>query len=141
MAIAGGDAAARRFAPRFRGSAVAPGLMIACCLAATAAGAQSLDLPSLYGNETGCRVAAGGAYAGDDKFTLGSDGYEAHESDCEFVEVLSSRSGARVVKALCQGEGSFWLQSIIVSPPDPESDSLLVFFDGGELWHEVRPCT
>lgn len=85
-------------------------------------------------------MAAGGPYDSDDKFLLRADGYEAHESGCEFVEVLPSRAGAKVVKALCEGEGTFWLQSIIISPPDPENDSLLVFFDNGELWQEVSPC-
>jgi len=103
--------------------------------------AQSLQISTVHGNETGCRVLAGGAYESDDKFLLHPDRYEAHESSCEFVEVLVSRAGAQVVKALCQGEGSYWVQSIIVSEPDPEGDSLLVFFDNGELWHEVKPCS
>ena len=114
-----------------------PALLI---ISTTAAAAQ-LDIDGIHGNETGCRVEAGGTYTSDDRFVLRADSYQAHESVCEFVEVLSSRSGAQVVKALCQGEGSYWLQSIIVSEADPEGDSLLVFFDNGELWHEVRPCS
>lgn len=106
----------------------------------TAAGAQQLDLDGVYGNETGCRVLAGGQYELDDRFLLRPEGYEAHESGCDFVAVHPARDGAALATALCQGEGSYWAQTLIVSPPDPENRSLLVFFGDGELWHEVRPC-
>lgn len=117
-------------------------LSLAALAAAPAVGfAAGLDIASTYGNATGCRVLAGGDYTGDDRFLLHPDRYEAHESVCEYLDVVSSREGAQVVRALCQGEGSYWIQSLIVSPPDPENETLLVFFDSGELWHEVSPCS
>lgn len=109
-------------------------------LVASGAHAETLSIEGLYGNETGCRVAAGGEYTSDDKFLLNAEGYEAHESACEFVAVHTASSGARLAVALCEGEGTFWTRSVIVSAADPEGDSLLVFSDTGELWHEVRPC-
>lgn len=117
-------------------------LAIAALLAGVSSAlADTLSIEGIYGNETGCRVAAGGDYTGDDKFLLRADGYEAHESGCEFVAVHASRGGAELAIALCEGEGSMWTQSVIVSPPDPESPSRIVFFDNGEAWHEVSPCS
>lgn len=117
-------------------------LLVAAALSWTLphASAQGLDLPGTFGNETGCRVLAGGAYESDDRFLLKADGYEAHESACEFVSVDASAAGAQLATALCQGEGSYWSQTLIVSPPDAENESLLVFFGDGEFWHEVSPC-
>jgi hypothetical protein len=114
---------------------------VSALLLATSALAQSLDLATPYGNETGCRVAAGGAYTGDDRFLMRPDGYEAHESACEFVAVQVARDGAQLATALCQGEGAYWTKTLIISPPDPENNTLLVFFEDGELWHEVKPCS
>ena len=121
------------------------GVRLAAIAAATitagTAAAQSLQLNGIYGNETGCRVHAGAAYTSDDRFLLWPDRYEAHESGCEFVAVHAASDGAQLATALCEGEGSYWTQTLIVSPPDPENDSLLVFFGDGNLWHEVKPCS
>ena len=105
-----------------------------------AALAEPLAIEGVYGNETGCRVEAGGPYNGDDKFILRPTELEAHESLCEIVGVMPSRSGASVVTTLCSVEGMYEIRMYTVSEPDPENDSLLVFFSNGELWHEVRPC-
>lgn len=125
-----------------RGMKISTGIAATAMLLLATSGVQAatLAIEGLYGNETGCRVAAGGEYTSDDKFVLDAEGFEAHESGCEFVAVHPSRSGAELAIALCQGEGSLWTRSVIVSPADPEGDSLLVFFDTGDLWHEVRPC-
>ena len=66
---------------------------------------QSLDIEGVYGSESGCRVEAGGPYRSDDKYILRPDELEAHESICEIVGVMPSRSSAWVVTTLCQGEG------------------------------------
>jgi len=102
--------------------------------------AATLDLPGVYGNATGCRVLAGGAYTSDDKLILRPDSVEAHESVCEFVEVLPAKRGASVVKSLCEGEGSMWTRDLIISGPDEENNTRLIFNDDGSLWAEVAPC-
>lgn len=123
---------------RSRGPWIALAALLHVSSAATAA---EIAIGGLHGNETGCRVHAGGEYTGDDRFLLWPDRYEAHESGCEFVAVHAGRDGAQLATALCQGEGAYWTQTLIVSPPDPENDSLLVFFGDGALWHEVEPCS
>lgn len=115
-------------------------LAAAALFFALPASAQSLDIEGVYGNETGCRVEADGPYGGDDKFILRPSELEAHESLCEIVGVMPARTGASVVTTLCQAEGMYEIRMYTISQPDPENDSLLVFFSTGELWHEVRPC-
>lgn len=115
-------------------------VLAAAALGPSSLAAQTLDIAGVYGNETGCRVEAGGTYTGDDRFVLRAGGYQAHESACEFVQVLPATSGASVVTALCQSEGMYDIRMLTISEPDPENDSLLVFFADGELWHEVEPC-
>jgi hypothetical protein len=119
-----------------------PVLLLAATVAlGTPALAATLDIPGPYGNETGCQVLAGGAYTSDDKLILRPDSIEAHESICEFVEVLPTKDGAAVITGFCQGEGSMWTRLYVVSPPDPENGEMRqIFFDNGELWAEVRPC-
>lgn len=102
--------------------------------------AATLDLGGTYGNATGCKVLAGGEYLSDDKLILRPDSIEAHESVCEFVEVLPARRGASVVKSLCEGEGTMWTRDFIISGPDEENNTRLIFHDDGSLWSEVAPC-
>ena len=105
------------------------------------ASAATLDIPGPYGNETGCKVLAGGAYASDDKLILRPDSIEAHESICEFVEVLPTKDGAAVVTGYCQGEGALWARQYVVSAADPEnSNRRQIFVGDGEFWAEVGPC-
>ena len=116
------------------------GALVATCIAAPVF-AATLDIPGPYGNETGCKVLAGGEYTSDDKLILRPDSVEAHESGCEFVEVLPSKDGGAVITGYCQGEGSLWTRQYVVSPPDPENgNKRQIFFDDGELWAEVGPC-
>jgi len=104
------------------------------------ASAQALTIPGPYGNADGCAFEAGQAVSGDGLFVLRPDGLEAYAGACEFVQVLPSRSGAAVTTALCQSEGMYDIRMFTISQADPENETLQVFFDNGELWHEVSPC-
>ena len=77
----------------------------------------------------------------DDFVILRSDGIEAHESFCEFVQVLPARSGARVTTSLCQSEGAYEIRMHTISEPDPESGTRVLFFSDGAFWTEVGPCS
>ena len=108
---------------------------------AGAASAQTLDIDVVHGNETGCAVEGGADYVTDDKIILRPSGIEAHESFCEFVQVLPARSGARVTTSLCQSEGAYEIRMHTISEPDPESGTRVLFFSDGAFWTEVGPCS
>ena len=106
-----------------------------------ASAAQTLDIAGPYGNFHGCVHLGGSVPAAEGMFVLNTDGLQVYDGACEFVQVLPAASGASVVTALCQGEGMYNIRMLTVSEPDPENESLLVFFADGELWHEVKPCS
>jgi len=122
------------------GSALRASVVAGPLLLAGQAAAQKLDIAGPYGNESGCAYEAGQVGEGDERFVLRPDGLEAYAGICEFVQVLPARSGASVVTGLCESEGQLAVRMFAISRPDPENDSLLVFFADGGLWHEVRPC-
>lgn len=121
------------------GFAPFPAVLVGALLMAGQAAAQTLPIDGPYGNESGCALEAGQVSEDDSVFVLRPDGLEAYAGICEFVQVLPARSGASVATALCEGEGMYDVRMFAISQPDPENDSLLVFWDG-QLWHEVRPC-
>jgi hypothetical protein len=110
---------------------------------ASTAAAQSntLDLGGkLYGNASGCTVVEGGNYSSDDKLILRPEAIEFHETWCEFVQVFPTREGAHLALTACQSEGQYEIRSFMISPPDPENPSLVLFRENGEPVGEVLPC-
>jgi hypothetical protein len=99
----------------------------------------TLAIAGPYGNEDGCAHEAGQIVSGDGLFVLRADGLEAYAGACEFVQLSPSRSGAAVATALCQSEGLYDIRMFTIVPQS-ESETLQVYFDNGELWHEVAPC-
>lgn len=122
--------------PSFLALSVGSALMAA---ASGAGAAPALPIAGPYGNTDGCAFEAGQVVDGDGLFVLRADGLEAYAGICEFVQLLPSRSGAEIATALCQSEGMYDIRMFTIVS-NPENETLQVFFDNGELWHEVAPC-
>jgi hypothetical protein len=106
------------------------------------AAAQTLDLSGPYGNGDGCKLAKQGFMDSDAAVLLKSDGFVTYGSSCEFVQVLLSKDGTKVVTGLCHSEGEEGLQARMFvvgqNPKDPKG--LVIYDNDGAIFGEVAPC-
>lgn len=110
------------------------------CALAQQAHAQQLPIDGPYGNASGCELVRTGSTDTDAAVVLKPNELSEHESDCEFLDVKTARSGAHVVRTLCDGEGMMWLQNLVIVTDFEDEKALVVHFGDERDPVTVRPC-
>jgi len=89
--------------------------VILALITSSQAGAQTLAVGAVYGNELGCIKQSGGdGLDGWRQLTL--KGIEAHETYCEFVDLRVSSKGDYLASAICYSEGFVAPDMFSISP-------------------------
>ena len=108
---------------------------------ALAHGAPVID--GNWGNEAGCKFAAGGQSRDDESMAVLTAGhYEDYVTHCSFEQVLEGH-GALVVTTLCghEGEDLITAELLVIRPPADGDGSMLMVTDAdGNAWAEVVRC-
>lgn len=104
--------------------------------------AQTLSIEGVWGNPNGCKYAKDGLYENEDMMVLKSDGIESYVTLCEWLQVLTAKSGTQVVTGLCghEGEGYQTVESFIVEKDQADPALVRVRQSTGDVWGEVRKC-
>lgn len=82
--------------------------------AANIASAESLPISGAFGNESGCATEMRAEPSSEEMVVLKADQYRRYESSCEFLDIKTGGGAVQVVRALCGGEGEFWLEDYIM---------------------------
>lgn len=104
-------------------------------LAATPIAAQTI-----YGDEGGCRRAAGQPEGTDLVFVLYPDRIERWESSCPIVGMERTDATRVVLITQCTGEGETWEQRYVMEPLSGEDGFLIGPDEYQDIRFEVRPC-
>lgn len=117
-------------------------LAVGLGVAAGPAQSASLDIKGSYGNESGCRFLETNDYGDDSVVTLTADAYETAVTSCEFLQVLTARSGARVATMLCghEGEEAQTVEFLRIVKDQSGADAFDLFAETGDPRGRVEPC-
>ena len=104
---------------------------------------QQLDLKGSYGNVAGCLYLKTNAYGDDSVVMLSADSYETFVTSCEFLQVLTTRSGAKIVTMLCghEGDEAQTIEFMRVVKDQTWADAYDLFADTGDSRGRVEPCS
>ena len=121
-----------------------PAMLAAICLLAPSlALAQTLELSGPYGNEAGCKVVKGEVKDSEEALVLKPDRFESAALGCEFVQVLTTKDGTKVITAVCdiEGEEGRSVSLFTVAPGKADPTALQIRDEYGAPWDEVKPCS
>lgn len=93
-----------------------------------------------FGNEAGCAYVRDGQSHSDDLSVLRPTQIQQYESACEFVDVRRDSNGAYAVRSICLGEGSYWLEDMVIVPGWDDPQSLVAYFQSDRAAIPVRAC-
>jgi hypothetical protein len=112
-------------------------------LGVATASAQTLELSGPYGNEAGCKVIKGEAQDSPEALVLKPDRFESAALGCEFVQVLTTKDGTKVITAVCdiEGEEGRSVSLFTVAPGKTDPTALQIRDEYGAPWDEVKPCS
>lgn len=103
------------------------------------AGAQTLSIDGVWGNEPGCAFAKAGHGDRDDYMFLSAEGLQTYGTGCEWTSVMTARGGEQVATGLCgyEGEEGLGVESYIIVA---DGGVTRIHASNGELWGEVSRC-
>jgi hypothetical protein len=108
---------------------------VVLCLGALPASAQTI-----YGDEGGCRRAAGQPEGTDLVFLLYPDRVERWESSCRIVATERVDAENLVLTTQCNGEGETWEQRYVMQPLVSGDGFRVGPVEYEDIRFELRPC-